>query len=297
MNNRPQWKGRTHGGTLGQKGLLFFFRHMGLSLGYAILSFVVIFYMIFNHKGFKSIWFYFRKIHGFGILKSFTKTYRTHFLFGQTLLDKFAVFAGRKDSFILSITGQELFDNVINSPKGAVIASSHVGNFEISGCLLHQTKKKINSVIYGGENAVIQQNREKILKENNVFPIPVSSDMSHIFTISNVLKNGEILTVPCDRMYTGKKVIKLNFLGREAIFPTGAYHLAAQFDVPVLTLFVMKESAKHYHLILNRIDNYPSENLSQKEKVEALAGNYVYGLENILKRYPEQWYNFYEFWT
>lgn len=297
MNNRPKWKGRTHGGTLGQKGLLFFFRHMGLSFGYAILSIVVVFYMVFNHSGFKSIWFYFRKIHDYGVFKSFIKTYRTHFLFGQALLDKFAVFAGNKNYFQISVSGQELFDEIVNSPKGAIIASSHVGNFEISGCLLHQTKKRINSIIYGGENAVIQQSREKILKENNVFPIPVASDMSHIFTISNVLKNGEILTIPCDRMYTGNKTLTLSFLGRNAGFPTGAYHLATEFDIPVLTLFVMKESAKNYHVILKRIDNYPSGNLSRKEKVAVLAENYVSELENILKQYPEQWYNFYKFWN
>ncbi|MCE5344955.1 MAG: lipid A biosynthesis (KDO)2-(lauroyl)-lipid IVA acyltransferase [Bacteroidales bacterium] len=297
MNKCPKWKGRTQGGTLGQKGLLFFFRHMSLSFGYAILSVVVIFYMIVNHKEYKSIWFYFRKIRGHGPFRSFIKAYRNHFLFGQTLLDRFAIFAGKKNCFNITITGQELFDEIVNSPKGAVIASSHVGNFEISGCMLHQTRKRINSIVYGGEGPIIQLYREKILIENNVFPVPIMADMSHIFTINKVLRNGEILTIPCDRVYTGNKIATLSFLGRTASFPAGAYHLAAEFDVPVLTLFVMKESAKDYHIFINRIDNFPQENLSRKEKVEALAENYVLELEKMLKKYPEQWYNYYKFWN
>lgn len=297
MNKHPQWKGRTHGGTLGQKGLFFFFRYMSLSLGYAILSVVVVFYMIINRSGFTSIWFYFRKILGYGIVKSFIKTYINHFLFGQTLLDKFALFAGKKNMFKISITGQELFDEIINSPKGAIIASSHMGNFEISGYLLRQTKKRINSMIYGGENHVIQQYRKNILKKNNVFQIPVVADMSHIFTINDVLTRGEILSMPCDRVFTGNKIAKLNFMGQKANFPTGAYHLAAKFDVPVLTLFVIKESFKHYHVFLSRIDHYSNDQLSTKEKVDVLALNYVAELEKVLKKYPEQWFNFYKFWN
>lgn len=301
MNRRPQWEGRTHGGSLGQKGLLFYFRNMRLSLGYAflypILSVVVVFYMIFSYTGFKSIWFYFRKIHRYGVIKSIIKTYINHFLFGQMLFDKFALFAGKKNTFKISITGQELFDEIVNSPKGAIIASSHVGNFEISGYLLRQTQKRINGIVYADENPVIQQYRQKILEENNVFQIPILADMSHIFTINNVLTHGEILTMPCDRVFTGNKTIALDFMGQMASFPTGAYHLAAKFDVPVLTLFVMKESVRHYHLYLARIDRYANDHLSTNEKVEVLARNYVTGLERIIKEFPEQWYNFYKFWN
>jgi predicted LPLAT superfamily acyltransferase len=297
VKKQPQWKGVTHGGTLGQKGLFFFFRYMSLSFSYAILSIIVVFYMIFSYKGFKSIWFYFRTIKKYGVTKSILKTYRNHYLFGQAFLDKFALFAGKKNAFEISITGQELFDEILNSPKGAIIASSHVGNFEISGYLLHQTKKRINGIVYGGENPVIQQYRQNILSENNVFQIPVLADMSHIFTIMDVLERGEILTIPCDRIFSGNKTVTLGFMGKKASFPTGAYHLAAKYDVPVLTLFVMKESAKHYHVFLSRIDHYSASYLSKKEKVEILALNYVSELEKILEKYPEQWYNFFKFWN
>jgi predicted LPLAT superfamily acyltransferase len=297
VEKQPKWKGRTHGGSLGQKGLFFFFRYLSISFGYAILSFVVIFYMIFNRSGFKAIWYYYKEIHHFGVFRSFKKAYLTHFIFGQTLLDKFALFAGKKNKFKVSISGQELFDEIVNSPKGAIIASSHVGNFEISGYLLRQKKKRINGIIYGGENKVIQQYRDKILEENNVSQIPVSDDMSHIFAINTLLKNGEILTMPCDRVFTGNKTATLNFMGHLANFPTGAYHLAVKFDIPVLTLFVLKISAKHYHVILSRIDVFPSGQLSEKERVEVLARNYVTELENILQRYPEQWFNFFKFWN
>jgi predicted LPLAT superfamily acyltransferase len=296
VENNPKWNGRTQGGALGQKGLFFLFRFINITLGYAILSFVVLFFMIINRSGYKAIWCYYREIHGFGLTKSFIKSYLTHFLFGQTLLDKFALFAGQKNIFKISISGKELFDEVVSSPKGAIIASSHIGNFEISGYLLHQTKKRINGIIYGGENHVIQEYRERILTKNNVYQIPVLDDMSHIFAINAALSRGEILAVQCDRVYTGNKTVTLDFLGQRASFPTGVYHIAAQFEVPVITLFVIKESNKHYHIFINRIDDHTSSNLTAKEKVDILVRNYVNQLEAIVIKYPTQWFNFYKFW-
>jgi predicted LPLAT superfamily acyltransferase len=297
VTRNPQWQGRTHGGTLGQKGLFTFFRVFSLSLGYLFLHVFVVFYMIFSRKGFNSIWYYYRKIWGFGVLKSLRRAYRNHYLFGQNLLDKFSLFAGKKNPFKISVTGREIFEEIINSPKGAIIVSSHVGNFEILGYLLHQNQKRINAIIFGGENPVIQQYRQDILSENNVFQIPAQPDMSHIFTINEVLKRGEIVSMPSDRVFTGNKTINLNFMGKPAYFPTGAYHLAVKFDVPVLTLYVMRESGKHYHVIIRRIDNYADGNLSSAEKIELLAKGYVANLELILEKYPDQWYNYFKFWN
>lgn len=297
MEQKAGWAGRTHGGKFGQKALFVLFRFINLSFGYAILSFVVVFYMIFNRKGYNSIWFYFRKIQGFGFWKSFWYSYRNHFIFGQTLLDKFALFAGQRNVFKITISGQEHFDSILNSPNGAIIASSHVGNFEISGYLLSQTQKRINGIIFGGENPVIQQYRDEILSKNNVSQIPISSDLSHIFKINQVLKNGEIVSMPCDRAFSGTKIAQYNFFGRLADFPTGAYHLAVKFNVPLLTLFVMKDSAKHYHVHLNKFEIPADSSLTTKEKVDLLGRAYVSELERILKMYPVQWFNYFKFWN
>jgi predicted LPLAT superfamily acyltransferase len=297
---RPQWEGRTHGGSLGQKGLFFLFSRFRLSFLniflYPILGIVVLFYLLFSHTSFKSIWFYFRKIHNYGVMKSFRKTYMNHFHFGQELFVKFALFGGKKNKFKVQISGEEAFGQLVESPRGAIIVSSHVGNIEILGYLLGHTKKRINVIVFNEESIEIRKYRRKVLEENNIYQIPVLDDMSHIFLINNALQNGEMIIIPSDRIFTGNKSAKVNFMGLPADFPTGTYHIALKFDVPVITIFVMRESSGNYHLYFNRIDNFPDNNLSKKEKVELFTKNYVSDLEKIINRYPEQWYNFYKFW-
>lgn len=290
-----KWKGNTGGGTLGQRALIFFFRCWNLRLGYAVMAVVVPFYMLFARKGYLAIYHYFRQQFGFSAWKSFLKTYQNHFLFGQVMLDRFAVFAGKKDAFEVEIIGNEHYERLSNGEKGFIMAGSHVGNFEIGGYLLNSAKKKINALIYAGETAEMQKNRSKILNNNNINLIPVLGDMSHLFAVNTALQNGEIVSMPCDRNHGSAKSVECDFLRGKADFPVGAFALATSFEVEILAVFVMKVSAKKYKIFVKPIlENRKSEN--RKSQTANLVKSYAAELENIVKQYPLQWFNFYEFW-
>ena len=89
-----EWEGVTGGTILGQKAMKITFSVVNVRVGYVILAFVVPFYMLFRRKGYLSIYRYFRWQHGYSPLKSFFYTYRNHFVFGQAMLDRVAVYAG-----------------------------------------------------------------------------------------------------------------------------------------------------------------------------------------------------------
>ena len=289
-----KWQGNTGGGNIGQRALIKLFNVLGLKSLYVILAFVVPFYMLFARKGYLAIYHYFRKHFGCSAWKSFIKTYQNHFLFGQVIIDRFAVFAGKKNVFEVEISGNEHYERLSNGEKGFIMAGSHVGNFEIGGYLLSSTKKKINALIYAGETKTVQNNRFKILNNNNINLVPVLSDMSHLFAINSALQNGEIVSMPCDRNHGSSKSVECDFLNGKADFPVGAFTLATNFDVEVLAIFVIKVSAKKYKIFVQPISANHCEN--KKSKIENLTKNYAAELEKIVKQYPLQWFNFYEFW-
>ena len=296
QSKTKDWKGVTGGSTLGQKALLFLFHSVNVTVGYVFLAIIVPFYMLFARKGYLSIYRYFRKHFGYSPLKAFVKTYLNHFIFGQCMLDRFAVYAGRKNFFRLKFTGNEEFYRLLDEEKGFIIASSHVGNFELSGYLLKQDKKRINALVFGGETKEVMENRLRLLKMNNIFIIPVFGDMSHIFTLNNALSSGEIVSMPCDRNFGSAKSVECDFLSGKAEFPVGAFMLAAHFDVPVVSIFVMKESITNYHVYVKPVFLDNTIKAPKREKAEYLTRKFVKELEGIVRRYPEQWFNFYEFW-
>jgi predicted LPLAT superfamily acyltransferase len=288
-----QWQGTTGGYTFGQKVLKIMFSVMNVRVGYVVLLFAVPFYMLKNHREYLAIYHYFRKQHGYTAFKSFRKTFVNHLLFGQMMFDRFAVYGGQK-KFRIENPDDEIFTQLLENPKGFILASSHVGNPELCGYLLKQDRKRINGLIFGGEKAEVQKNRVAVLNNNNVRMIPVSEDLSHIFMISDALSNGEIVTMPCDRMFGSDKSLECTFLKGKARFPIGAFVLAVQYQVPVLVIFVLKLTTALYKIHISRI-NIPEAG-SKKEKINSMTRIYVSVLEDIVKKYPDQWFNFYEFW-
>ena len=294
-DKEKDWKGVTGGSTLGQKALKMLFSIVSVRIGYAILVFIIPFYMLFARKGYLAIYRYFRLQHHYSPLKSFWKTYRNHYLFGQVIMDRFAVFAGKRNIFRIDNPDNDVFISSLNNPEGFIMATSHMGNPELCGYVLKQNKKRINGLIFGGESKEVQKNRVKIAEENNMRLLSVSNDLSHIFLINEALSNGEILNVPSDRIFGSEKSIECDFLNGKANFPVGTFVLAVQYNVPVLAYFVLKESASCYHVYLTLIQ-VPDSGLSKREQINEMTRIFVCELEKIVKIYPEQWFNFYNFW-
>ena len=274
-----EWSGKTDGQPWMQRSLIAMFRVVPLWLPYGVMALVVPFYMIFNRKGYKAMYRFFRDRMNYGRWKSFWKVYANHFRFGQIILDRFGVYAGKKYRFITE--GQELMDELETHPEGFVSLSSHVGNYEIAGYSLKPKSKRFNALVYAGETATVMENRQKMLSQNNMSMIPVKEDMSHLFLLNNAIDNGEIVSMPADRIFGSQKAVECQFFGEKARFPMGAFALASKKNVPMLAVFVMKESYKTYHAYVRGIKN---------------AQDFADNLEEIVKKYPTQWFNYFDFW-
>jgi predicted LPLAT superfamily acyltransferase len=298
MTKSRAWKGNTGGGFLGQQGLIFLFKVFNVGVVYSIMALVVPFYMLFSRKSYRAIYRFFRRQLGYSPWKSFAGTYKNHFVFGQVILDRFAVFAGQKDIFEVDITGNEHFHRLADGSKGFIVAGSHVGNFEISGYLIPSEKKTMNALVYAGETEVVRRNRAKILRKNNIHLIPVTDDMSHLFAVHAALQGGEVVSMTCDRSLGSPKSVECDFLNGKADFPVGAFALAAHFDVETLCIFVMKESGKKYKVYIKPVqaDVAQGAELTKREKTERYVRAFAKELERIVRQYPTQWFNYYEFW-
>ena len=110
--------------------------------------------------------------------------------------------------------------------------------------------------------------------------------------------NKEIIAMHGDRFITGNKTVILDFMGQPAAFPIGPLNLAAKFNVPVSFVFAVKETSRHYHFFASPLTRVAfSTNLKQREANfrEALQV-YLQKFEEIVRKYPYQWFNYYDFW-
>lgn len=291
-----KWKGVTGGGSFGQKSLFWLFRHCDVRVGYFFMYIAIPFYMLFGVKSRRAIMHYFRDVHGYGWWKSLTSAWKNYNTFGKVMLDRFSIFSGQKDKFQVECDGVDIFDELVKSSEGFMMAGSHTGNFEICGYLLHQDVKKIFALVFGGESAVLQQKRFVQFASNNIEMVPVTDDMSHLFAMNQALQDGNIITMPADRIFGSSKCVTCKFGNAEADFPVGPFSIAAIRNVPVIGVFVYKLSTRKYRIIVRKIQiDKELESLSSKKRAEAMAREYVKILESMVMEYPTQWFNFFEF--
>ena len=239
------------------------------------------------------IYRYFRERFGYNPLKAAWWTYKNHCRFSEAVIDKFAMYAGKK--FDIDVEGYEHFLHLAEQPDGFVMLSAHVGNYEIAGYTLVAKKKPINALVYFGEKQTVMQNREMMFASTNIRMISVMSDMSHLFEIDHILQNGETLSMPADRILGSPKAIEAEFLGAKARFPQGPFSVTAMRGLDVLAVNVMKTSWKHYRVYVTPL--IYDKGAPRKAQTAELSRAYVGELERIVRLYPEQWYNYYAFWN
>ena len=287
-----EWSGKTDGQPWMQRSLIAMFRVLPLWLLYGIMALVVPFYMIFNRKGYQAMYCFFRERMNYGPLKSFCNVYFNHFRFGQVILDRFGAYAGKKYHFVSD--EQQVFDEKETQEKGFVMVSSHVGSYEMAGYSLKPKHKRYNALVFGGETKTVMENRQRVWSQNNVRMVPVKEDLSHLFLLNTALDDGEIVSMPADRIFGSQKSVECRFFGQTAHFPLGAFAMVVQKDVDVVSVFVMKEGLRNYHIYLRELQY--DKSLSKREQMGQLAQNFASELETIVRRYPTQWFNYFDFW-
>ena len=93
---KKEWEGTTYGNAWMHKWLIRLLRFTDVRILYAFTSVFVIPVCLLINPSAGIIYRFFRERMGFGRLKSALKTYQNHCLFGQVVIDRFAMYAGKK---------------------------------------------------------------------------------------------------------------------------------------------------------------------------------------------------------
>ena len=132
------------------------------------------------------------------------------------------------ESISIEIVGNEHFLALASREDGFVQLSAHVGNYEIAGYSLVAEKKRFNALVFGGEKASVMKNRNKMFANTNINMIGIDADMSHLYEINSALANGEIVSMPGDRIFGSEKSIETDLLGTTAHLPAGPFRVATR---------------------------------------------------------------------
>ena len=284
-----EWNGKSRGNALGYWFFIFFMKHLGLGFTYGFLHFVVLYFFLFSWESSKWIYRYYHQHLGLGVLKSITGIYRTYYVFGQVIIDKVAMMSELRERFQLKHNGKEFIRDMVQNKTGGILISGHTGNWEIAGQLMRGYGGTVNVVMYDEEHQKIKKHIDETTGGRKFNVIPIKDDISHVFLISKALLNKELVCIHGDRFREGMRTLKGEFLGQEAQFPYGPFAIAAKFDVPKTFVYGFKTGTYDYSF-------YATQPIEGKLAPELLLTKYVDEMDKMVRKYQNQWFNFYDFW-
>ena len=285
-----KWTGESRGNALGYQIFIFALKYLGLNVAYFMLHFVVFYFVAFSGKAFRYTYLYFRKIQKYSSFRSFFSIYASYFRYGQTIIDKVVMLAGFDTRYQFDFDGREILEAMSSEKTGGILISAHVGNFEMAAKSLDHLGPQISVVTLDAEKADIKKVlvREKVDKGLNF--IPVSQDLSHVFRIGKAIAERGIVCFTGDRFKPGDKTYEAELMGYKASFPAGPFDVAARLKVPIGFVFGMKASSRRYQFFCRTPQCEPGDGPQE------ILKEFIKLLEKMLRDYPIQWFNYYDFW-
>lgn len=287
-----EWEGKSKGTPLGYRFFIVLLKYFGLYPAYFFLYFVVLYYFLFSVKTSRPALSFFQKRVGYGKLKSLLALYRNYYLLGQMLIDKVAVMAGFSNKFTSESFGAENLRALVAQKKGGILLGAHLGNWEIAGHFIMKYDNAINILIYDAEHKQIKEYLDSVTGGKKFNIIPIKDDLSHVYAISEALERNEIICMHSDRFVKGNRTQMVKFLGEEAPFPIGPFQIIKSMKAPYTFVYGVKKSATHYNFFA-RTPRQPGPDST----VVGMLEDYVNDLEGMVKQFPEQWFNYYDFWA
>jgi predicted LPLAT superfamily acyltransferase len=289
----PPWQGKSRGNTTGLRIFVWVLRHAGLRPAYFLLRFVAFYFFLFSGKAFRFQYYFFRKRLEYSFWGSIFSIYKNYYWFGQTIIDKIVLMSDIKHPFHFDFEGEDLLRDMVKQNKGGLLLSAHIGNWEIAGHLLKRLETDMHIVMYDGEHQQIKDYLSSITEKYSAHIILIKNDLSHIYAIQEALDRNAFVCMHADRFLEDNKTISGRLLNKDARFPAGPFLLARSFQSPVSFVFAMKDRAFKYHFYASpaRIYSGPKD-----EAIREMLGDYCSSMERTIRKYPLQWYNYFDFW-
>ena len=290
---RLPWTGRTRGVVIGWRAAIWGVRTLGPAFVAPFVQLACVFYWLFNPSSRRNTSRFNERA---GSRRS---TFVTFSSYATALLDRLAFSALGPGRLRQAHDGVDPLVAVFEGQSGAVLLSGHLGNIEVAtgASALPERLRRIHIVRFVGANDPWQAVMESTPEAWR--PAIVAVNQTEGFAAIEIVRHlraGAVVAMHGDRALD-ERVVRVDFLGHPVELPAGPWLVAALARVPVIVVGNFHEGRGTYRL-LTAPPMFPTFDRSRPrdDQLREWAQAYADVLAGWARRYPEQWYNFHDFW-
>lgn len=192
----------------------------------------------------------------------------------------------------VTVVGREHVEAARRRGRGAFIVSAHLGNYELGAAVAAVLGYPVNTIVLAHQDPRINALFDRQRRCVGVHPIPVGMALRQVFA---ALRRNELLGILADRDFFNHG-IRLTFLGREMSIPQGPALFSLRTGASLVPTFLTREPDDRFRLTFERPIE-PASTGDEAADVARLMTAVLPVLETYIRRYPDQWYLFRDFWN
>ncbi len=188
---------------------------------------------------------------------------------------------------IVTIQGVENLEDALAKGNGIIALGAHIGNFVLVGARLGMDGYPIHTLF-----RVPLEERLRSFIDHYLVPylhqrvIPSRPKRLAVRQVLSALKKNQIVFIMGDNLKKGK--VQALFFGQRVPSPRGPVSLALRSGAAVVPLYLVRNYRGEMHLIIE--PEIPmTRNGSLAEDITRNTQHLVHYLENLIRRYPDQW--------
>lgn len=186
---------------------------------------------------------------------------------------------------IQSVEGESHYLSARAQKRGAIIATAHMGSFEVGAAALQRHEKRIHVLFRTDQRNLFEQIRSTLRRRLGVVEVPVEQGWTVWIRLRDALQNDEAVLIQCDRVMPGQKGQAVPFFAGHTLFPTGPVKLALASGAPIIPVFTTKTPKGMIRLHVEPPIYVGEDGVSPDEALLLLAKI----VEKYVRRFPDQW--------
>lgn len=179
-----------------------------------------------------------------------------------------------------------ILKRALDMGNGVILVSCHFGSWELNGAAIATSGFPVTVVVKRQANpyidSLINLNRERV----GMNIIAQGAAVKHII---RALRKHEIIGLISDQD-AGRDGIFVDFFGRKASTPRGAAQLALKYNAPIVVVMTLRTGNGKFKSIFKEVSVHVDDT------IESVTQRYTTVMENIIRRYPEQYFWMHRRW-
>ncbi len=188
--------------------------------------------------------------------------------------------------------GWEHLDRALEGGKGALLVGTHLGSWDLAGLALAARGRELYVVAERQKPSWLDRVARDWREARGIHLVFMERTLKPLF---GALARNQLVAIVVDRPLPKGEGVTVEFFGQMIPWPSGPAALALRTGAPVIIGYLVRTSHGHFQgEFLPPLEFQPSGDKFEDRR--RLSQEIVTLQEELIRRYPDQWYMFRRMW-